>query len=166
MSEKKVKPKLYKPKIKPKILSNSESMFPDLYKKKNFVSDDFSKIYITNEKVIKEVDPIEELKILHSKEKMRIRNLSQLNNLNNYNDQLENNTITSPNVFTRDTINNRFMYSLKTNQTKRQTSYAKNTKYGGTYSPNKFGTFNFNDLSGTNDNIEKILIRDNYDPMG
>jgi hypothetical protein len=49
-------PKVYKPIIKTKQISFSETIFPNLYKKKKVVYDDFSKIYLTNIKDFKELN--------------------------------------------------------------------------------------------------------------
>lgn len=191
MSAKKIKPKSIvhsKPKIKTK-LSNSEIMFPELYNKTyknkyNYLNEDFSKIYLTSQKLIKEEMPILEENKNYSKEKIRMRkgNLTYLNDnylyQNNFLKQKEpfatnnplasinsNNIRTFGDIFNRDNlgINNRLMYSLKSNQTSKFSINNKgNTRYINTIntnsacsnnSPYKVDTnYDYNDTFNNNDN--------------
>ena len=156
-------PKIYKPVIKTKQVSHSETMFPNLYKKKKVVYDDFSKIYLTNIKDIKEENPqltLENTKE-DEKENIRLNNLKYLNNTLISKQQHESSNITSPNVFARETINNRFMYSFKSNLTKRQTLYNKSSRYSNISPVRK----NSNDLNIGYDVGEKVTIMTNYIPI-
>lgn len=151
-------PKIYKPVIKTKQVSHSETLFPNLYKKKKIVYDDFSKIYLTNMKDLKsegenefltprmtignnkrenetynkefinfEKDQERSTKDKEKdKDKERLNNLKYLNHTLISKEQCESSNNTSMNLFARDTINNRFMYSLKSNQSRKSTpSYNK-----------------------------------------
>lgn len=155
-------PKLYKPVIKNKQVSYSETMFPNLYKKKNVVYDDFSKIYLTNIKQLKEETG--EMTIQNTKENEKENNvLSKLKYLNSTlisKDLNENTNSTSQNIFARDTMKNRFMFSFKSNKSKRQTLFNKSSRYDS-YSPRNQDNFTLN--IGF-DNSEKVKILANYIP--
>ena len=155
-------PKLYKPVIKSKQVSHSETMFPTLYKKKKVVYDDFSKIYLTNIKDIKEGSP--EMTIENTKENdnERSHNLKYLNSTYIGKEQNEASNTTSPhNVFARDTMNNRFMYSFKSNQSKRQTMF----NVGSAYSSGSVPKIRKNnDLNIGYDSVDKLKIMANFIP--
>lgn len=113
---------MFKPRIKTKQLSNSETMFPELYKKRDVVHDNFSKIYLTNLKIIKENDPLCEEGNFFSKEKLRnMKNITAVNNFDHLKNKYEEYLLTTaaPDVFSKEKMNNRFMYSYKSNKTKK-----------------------------------------------
>jgi len=98
-------------------------MFPNLYKKKKVVYDDFSKIYLTNIKKLKEVEVREETN--NSNNISREGLVFTANNplLNTY---LNNSTMKQQtNNFGRETIKNSFMYSFREKFKRQQTVYNK-----------------------------------------
>jgi len=148
-------PKIYKPFIKEKILSNSETLFPNLYKKKKVVYDDFSKIYLTNIRKIKDSDSKE---YNNTKESLDspANNPIINSNLNSTAHKLQANGII------KETIKNSFMYSFRDKFKKQQTLYnikQKNKSQIST-SINTGTTYNVNDINI--ENTDKMIIMTNY----
>ena len=97
-------------------------MFPNLYKKKKVVYDDFSKIYLTNIKTLNEAETIEE-----NSNNLNTEGLVSTANNRMLNMNLNNSTMKQQtNNFGRDTIKNSFLYSFREKFKKQQTLY--NTK--------------------------------------
>lgn len=183
MSGKKMRlPKVYKPVIKTKQTSFSETLFPNVYSKKKVVYDDFSKIYLTNIKDLKRGNENTEMTIentkeeLHDKERMdKINILRYLNNTYVSKDLNDHSRVTSPssqsniNLYGRDTMNNRFMYSYN-NKSKRQTLFNRdnrsnifNSKFNGGNNIRNNSNDN-NDLNIGYDSMNKVRIMVNYIP--
>jgi hypothetical protein len=171
MSGKKMRlPKVYKPIIKTKQTSFSETLFPNVYSKKKVVYDDFSKIYLTNITNLKGENT--EMTIENTKEKIineerleKINILKYLNNTYISKEQNESSNVTSPsNIFARDTMNNRFMYSYN-NKSKRETLFNnKSSYYNNKFNSNNNVRINNNDLNIGYDSMNKIKIMVNYIP--
>jgi hypothetical protein len=170
MSGKKMRlPKVYKPVIKTKQTSFSETIFPNVYRKKKVVYDDFSKIYLTNIKDLKGENT--EMTIENTKDKIideeKLNSYKYFNNTYISKEQIEASNSTSPtNIYGRDTMNNRFMYSYN-NKTKRQTLFNNKSNYfkckfnsNNNINPRS----NNNDLNIGYDSMNKIKIMVNYIP--
>ncbi len=127
-------------------------MFPNLYKKKKIIYDDFSKIYLTN---IQKMKDNENTDLNNSREHILSTGNNQVLKINNLNTKQ---TYYNP----KDTIKNSFVYSFKEKMNKKQqTLYNKKIKEKLQISP----YINTGTLYGINDiNLEKntILINTNY----
>lgn len=163
-------PKIYKPLKKQKIVSNSETMFPNLYKKKKVVYDDFSKIYLTNIKNFKEAEITEE---------NYNNNINNENNINNnisrdgfistannpiINTNLHNITMKQQTInFGRDTIKNSFMYSFRDKFKKQQQTLYNSKPKNKVQSSPAVNCGTLYDINHANfDSEDKTLIMTNY----
>ena len=130
-------------------------MFPNLYKKKKVTYDDFSKIYLTNIKKIKEAETTEDNE--NSIEGLVLTANNPIINLNMNNSTMKNQT----NSFGRDTIKNSFLYSFREKFKKQQTIY--NNKPKKTQASAEINSETLNDVNHADfDSSDKMLIMTNY----
>jgi hypothetical protein len=123
-------------------------MFPNLYKKKKVVYDDFSKIYLTN--------------IKNSHENIQNDNTNKETPLTSLNNKSQRNNENNNNCFPRETIKNSFMYSFKGKFSKKLQTLYNNSKNKRSNSPvvNCGTGFELNEISV--DTADNFLIMTNY----
>lgn len=134
-------------------------MFPNLYKKKKVIYDDFSKIYLTNIKKIKEAEITDD----NNSNNNSVDGFVSVVNNPIINLNMNNTTIKQQtNYFGRDTIKNSFLYSFRDKFKKQQTTYNSKPKMKSQSSP----LVNFGTLYDVNqadlDSSDKMLIMTNY----